>query len=283
MDIIEHGTERRTWFEPGIALYQIRLYAEATEREIRIATGFFTIRGWDKICASLREKQIYLLVGIDEPGEERAYQFVIRELMRDLQIGLHRGRRQAVLDLVKRMQSGQLQIVDARARDHHSKNYLFDRTAVIITSANLTGRGLAERIESGGIHTAPAEVNYMVDQFDHYFAEAEKITQALLEILLRWLDFVSPWDIYLKTMLCLEHLPIIETKYSKHPSAYQVDMIARTLSQLRSHQGSMLVASTGLGKTVVAIHVALRLKQAGEIDNVMVVGLAGNVQTNWQR
>ncbi len=283
MDTLDNGTERLTWFEPGIALHQIRQHAEAAKRDIRIATGYFTIRGWDKIRQSLRNKQVYLLVGIDEPGEERAYQFVVRELMRDLQTGLHRERRQAVVDLVERIQSEQLQIVDARARDHHSKNYLFDRKVAIITSANLTGRGLAERIESGGIHTDLKEVNYLVNQFDRYFAEARNITQELLEVLLRWLDFVSPWDIYLKTMLSLEQLPTVETKYSKHPSAYQVDMIARTLSQLRVHNGSMLVASTGLGKTVVAIHVALRLKQAGEIDNIMVVGLAGNVQTNWRK
>lgn len=44
----------------------------------------------------------------------------------------------------------------------------------------------------------------------------------------------------------------------------------------------MLVASTGLGKTVVAVHVALHLHQEGEIDNVMVIG-PKPVRDMWKR
>ncbi|MDX2100053.1 MAG: helicase, partial [Leptolyngbyaceae cyanobacterium bins.59] len=44
----------------------------------------------------------------------------------------------------------------------------------------------------------------------------------------------------------------------------------------------MLVASTGLGKTVVAIHVALRLRDADEIDNVIVIGPKA-VRRTWER
>jgi hypothetical protein len=44
----------------------------------------------------------------------------------------------------------------------------------------------------------------------------------------------------------------------------------------------MLVASTGLGKTVVAVHVALHLKDEDLIHNVMVIGPKA-VQSNWQK
>ena len=59
-------------------------------------------------------------------------------------------------------------------------------------------------------------------------------------------------------------------------------MIAQALRQIRTYRGAMLVASTGLGKTVVAAHVALQLLEAGEITNVMIIG-PKVVRENWRR
>jgi hypothetical protein len=58
-------------------------------------------------------------------------------------------------------------------------------------------------------------------------------------------------------------------------------MIAQTLRQIRGFGGSMIVASTGLGKTVVAVHVALHLREEDVIDNVMIVGPKA-VCNSWQ-
>ncbi len=62
----------------------------------------------------------------------------------------------------------------------------------------------------------------------------------------------------------------------------QIDMIAQTLRQIREYGGSMLVASTGLGKTVVAVHVGLHLRDEDEIDNVLVIGPKA-VRRMWER
>ena len=59
-------------------------------------------------------------------------------------------------------------------------------------------------------------------------------------------------------------------------------MIAQTVRQIREYRGAMLVASTGLGKTVVATHVALNLAEADEITNVMVISPRG-VQNLWRK
>jgi len=62
----------------------------------------------------------------------------------------------------------------------------------------------------------------------------------------------------------------------------QIDMIAQTLRQIREYGGSMLVSSTGLGKTVVAVHVGLHLRDEDEIDNVLVIGPKA-VRRMWER
>lgn len=278
----EVGSPRESWFEKNKALEYISRYFQAGKKEIRIASGFFTIRGWGLLRRHTKSKRVYLLVGLDDPGEERARKALIDEILRDLRTGLDRERRQAALDLVEKMQQGKFHLVDARATDHHAKLYIVDHKVAIIASSNLTRRGLMEQIEAGNIVTKRREVVALANEFDGYFAEAKDITQELLEALQRWLNFVRPWDIYLKTMLALEDIKSTRGNYKKQAVSYQVDMIAQTLRQIRDFGGSMLVASTGLGKTVVAVHVALHLRDDDQIDNVMVIGPKA-VRNTWKR
>jgi hypothetical protein len=301
-----------TWFEARITLEQIRESFANAQEEIRIASGFFTIKGWGLIREYTRGKQVYLLVGIDEPGEERARYALVKEIMRHLATGLDEDRRQSVSDLVLRLESGALFIVDARASSHHGKLYIVDRHTAINASANATGRGFLEQVESGGLY-APSVVNdfilhysmcsnlpidpllaealhefvrsqveNFIQKFDEYFARAKDITEELLEALKQWLQLVSPWDIYLKTILALEQIKEVKTSYDKQPASYQKDMIAQALRQIREYGGSMLVASTGLGKTVMGTHIAIQLKAENLVENVIIICPAA-VKKMWMR
>ncbi|WP_138504574.1 helicase-related protein [Nostoc sp. PA-18-2419] len=271
-----------TWFESRITFEQVRRCFTEGKKEIRIASGFFTIRGWGLIRKSTIGKQVYLLVGIEDPGEERARKALVNEILRDLRTGLDRSRRQTVSNLVQKMAAGEFQIFDARAMDHHAKLYIIDRDIAIITSANTTGRGFIEQIESGTLEDNVKKVTDLVDKFDTYFVKAKDITAELLDALQKWLQLACPWDVYLKTMLALENLQPVKSRYKKQPVSYQVDMISQTLRHIREHGGSMLVASTGLGKTVVAVHVAIHLRQEDLIDNVIVICPAA-VRSIWKR
>ncbi|MEM1168987.1 MAG: helicase-related protein [Cyanobacteria bacterium P01_H01_bin.35] len=276
--------KRLSWFEPGKSFQNISEWLEKAENKIRIATGFFTIKGWNLIRRYTTDKQTYLLVGLDDPGAERARIALIQEIMRDLRTGLDKDRRKAVFDLVKKIQSQEFEIVDARAADHHNKLYIYDEKAAIQTSSNLTGKGLLEQVEGGNIITDEIEITALVREFDDYFNKAQDLTQELLDILLKWLEFDTPWDIYLKTMLvsAFENKQPPKTCYTKKPVSYQIDMIAQTLRQMRDFNGSMIMASTGLGKTVVAVHVAIHLKAEDLIDNVMIIAPKA-VESNWRK
>ena len=301
-----------TWFESRITFEQIRACFSEAKAEIRIASGFFTIKGWGLIRNTTNGKRVYLLVGIDEPGEERARALLVKEILQDLATGLDKGRRQSVQDLVQKMESGYLRMVDARATSHHGKLYIADKTVAIVGSANTTGRGFIDQKEAGGLY-GPALIERFieensnsssititpeiieafkdfirslvkdyVDKFDEYFAISKDITLELLSALKRWLQLALPWDIYLKTILALEQVNKVKTTYTKEPVSYQQDMIARTLQQIRLHSGSMLVASTGLGKTVVGIRVAIHLKDEDIIDKVIVI-CPNAVLSSWKR
>lgn len=289
-----------TWFQSRITVEQIRACFAFAQKEIRIACGFFTVRGWGLIRRHTKNKRVYLLVGIEEPGREQARQALVADILRNLTSGRDRERRTSVEELVTRMASREVYVVDARATDHHGKLYLVDCNAAITTSANTTGRGFLNQIESGTI-LAPVvverflrehartfapevaqaialqmeqfirnQVGAYVRQFDEYFAQAEDITAQLLQELHDWLELARPWDIYLKTILAFEQLQPVNC-YGKQPVSYQQDMIAQALRQIREHGGSMLVASTGLGKTIKATHIGLQLHAQDEIDSVIIV------------
>ncbi|MFB6277178.1 MAG: helicase-related protein [Halothece sp.] len=201
--------------------------------------------------------------------------------MRELGTGLDRERRQAAQALVEKMEADQFRLVDARAANHHAKLYIIDQKAALIASSNLTGQGLKDQIEAGSVIKTAREIKALIQKFDDYFAQAQDLTAELLAALKNWLQLRTPWEIYLKTMLAFENIKPPESNYSKLPVSYQIDMIAQTLRQLKEFNGSMLVASTGLGKTVVAIHVALRLRDEQLIDNVIIFGPKA-VQKNWE-
>ncbi|WP_052056087.1 DEAD/DEAH box helicase family protein [Myxosarcina sp. GI1] len=301
-----------TWFESRITLEQIRYCFSKGIKEIRIASGFFTLKGYGLIRSYIKDKQVYLLVGIDEPGEERAKAALVKEIMRHLAMGRDRDRRASVINLVEKIESGTINIVDARATSHHGKLYIVDDHTAINASANTTGRGFLEQIESGGLYS-PEVVERFVDEygtrpdvelipaiiqalqelvqsqvagfivkFDEYFNNASDITGLLLEALKRWLEQASPWDIYLKTLLALEQIEPVRTKYPKSPVSYQRDMIAQALRQIRNYGGSMLVASTGLGKTVMGTHIAIQLEAEELIDRVIIIAPKA-VHKSWHK
>lgn len=264
-----------SWFAPKTIYEQIQYYFPSCQSKIRIASGYFTVNGWDQIRDVVKGKYVDLLVGINErtqrQDERYAQRLLIQEIKKDLATGSSPGnRRQAVADLVDKIQRGEFRIVDARAMKHHAKLYFVDCKVAIITSANLTKYGLMEQVEAGNLQAENEEVVKLVKKFDGYFVEAVDLTQRLLKALEDWLKLASPWDIYLKSLLAFEDLEF-DNRYTP-PTNYQRAMIAEALQKISDRSGVMLVASTGLGKTVVATHIALKLFRADEILHVLIIG-----------
>lgn len=273
------------WFDKGSALRILLFYLSRGRETIRIATGFFTVYGYSLIRKTARGKNMFILVGIEEPGEKRVVKALIQEILLHLRTGIGEDRRQAVQELVKKMERGEFHIIDARATDHHAKLYIIDEDVVLVASANVSGRGLIEAIEAGTVEKSAEAVTYFLHRYDDYFAHGIDITQPLLDALRLWLGFALPWNIYLKTLMALKDLE--DTRLQQQRSSYrkpvgfQKNVIARALRQINEFRGAMIVASTGLGKTVIGTDVALRLHESGEIHNILVIGPKA-VEREWR-
>lgn len=262
---------------------------------VRIATGFFTVQGYSLIRHYLKEKQVRIMVGYDEIGQERLREHLIDAIMRHLSQWDALNRREAVQNLVRKLQSGQLQVVEQgsweavaarfRKRDH-AKLYIFGETGAAVGSSNLTVAGLLHNAEGMTLVSDTERVRFWIEQYEQYWNAPDTfdLTQALLNALLRWLALSSPYDIYLKTIQALIPDDPSEAPRQdyKMPVKYQQVVIERLLRQLKEYRGAMLVASTGLGKTVMATHTAYRLREEREIYNVVVFA-PQQVHPDWER
>lgn len=273
----------------------LNTHLNSAKRDIRVATGFFTIQGYNLLRSGFEHKKVFLLVGFDENSAERLKAKMVEDIMAHLARWNEQDRREAVIDLVRKIQAGELQIVerevveiiDARIRrGDHAKLYILDDNLVLVGSSNLTVNGLRFNYEAVSGNDDHARVRQWMDWFHRYWEAKDTydLTLALLEALLRWLDFARPYDIYLKTILALvrEDETVAPRGSYKMPVAYQQVVIERMLRQLKAYRGAFLVASTGLGKTIMAAHTAYRLRVENEVLNVLVFA-PKQVRPDWER
>lgn len=272
----------------------LRSHLTAAQREVCIATGFFTVDGFSLIQRDLKGIRVRILIGFDEKARGDLQGRILAAILHDLSTSSADNRRADVEAIVERLRRGQLQFVEEIPTENmatkvkegdHAKIYVVDDQAVIITSANLTKAGLRGNIEAAAaVSEDPDRVAFWREKYENFWnsANAIDITQDILDALEKWLSFVQPYDIYLKTLLHLvEGKDVDPPRHDyKMPVRYQQVVIERVLRQLRKHRGAMLVATTGLGKTVMGTHTALRLMYEQRIRNVIVLAPL-QVKTDW--
>lgn len=274
-DILDHWGKR--------SLDAILPHFEKAEISVKISSGFFTVSAFNLIQPALEGTTTLILVGYDDTQNAN----LIGKLLADVRADLMRwgpdNRREAVSRLVAKLQRQEVYFrenddepyADARIRKNdHGKVYIVDDRLVWLGSLNLTNKGLIYNHESNGALTQPERVQKWVQFFEEKWnaPDTRDLTQLLLQQLLDWLDLVDPFHVYLKSIQALvsREEPDPPRKRYKLPAAYQQVIIKRVVRQLKTYRGAMIVASTGMGKTVMATDVCFRLHRERLIDTVLV-------------
>ena len=132
----------------------------------------------------------------------------------------------------------------------------------------------------------PERVAEWCNYFEKYWTDPNTydLSEDLLKRLEEWLKLRDPYDIYLKTIMALvsEDTPSSPRPNYKTPVEFQMVVVNRALRQLNDWKGAMIVASTGLGKTVMATHIAYELRTKNEILNLMVLSPA-SIKGEWKK
>lgn len=261
---------------------------------VRIATAYFEASGYQVLQDTLAGKRIHLLIGRGEGGLDNVSQ-VLNEFEQELASGNMERRTRAMRLMLEALQQGLMTVgvgeqsieqaaaMDARYLYHHAKLYISDEAATVVTSANFSYHGMINSREAGITVFDPDDVAFFVRRFDQYFSKAQKITQALIDKLLAWLQAYAPYLIYARALLELYGLPDENIPESLPPLApYQRAVVSSVLASLLNQRGAFLIASTGLGKTIIAAHTVAYLRMQDEIDSVLVACPAG-LKEMWRR
>ena len=262
--------------------------------QVRIATAYFEGSGFQALQDALSGKQIRLLVGREEGGEDSLKE-VLHEFINELSYGPMENRTRSMRQMLEALEQGWMTVsvgaafpqdtpwLDARYIYHHAKLYIADEAAVVVTSANFSYHGLCVSREAGITICIPDDVAYFVQRFDYYFEKARSITNELIDALRSYLKAYDPYIIYARALLELYGLPSEEAPPQLPRLAkYQEGVVSSVLRSMMEHDGAFLIASTGLGKTIIAAHVAAYLRMQGEIDSALVICPAG-LREVWRR
>ncbi len=267
----------------GEALKILKAYFPIARHRIRIASAYFTLSGHAQLKNSIpKGVEIEILVGREEGRNvERT---IIKEILDDLGYCEEELWR-AAADLTRRLKDRALSIKDAREskRSLHCKIFLVDDTISMQGSANYTRNGLRYNLENIDISNNPERADVLHKFFEEQSSKALDIVDQLILALEEWLKLRSPFEIYLKFLHVLLRKNQRELGPSANSPAYYQRSIANLIvTRLLAYGGFLLIAATGVGKTIIGAEVAAQLMEIRRIKRVLAI-IPNTLQANWKK
>ena len=153
---------------------------------------------------------------------------------------------------------------------------------------NTSITGFRHNIENGDVKTKIEDVDFYISKYDKYFLEAQPIESSLIEIIENsWamddVSEISPYLAYLRILLELygqkeefeDNIPFTLDDYQRYTAN-------KATRDIIDNGGSLLVAPTGTGKSVMGSYVALNLFTNRKINRVIIV-CPGHLREAWER
>lgn len=144
----------------------------------------------------------------------------------------------------------------------HGKAYLFghanDARVALVTSANLTGAGLARNLELGIAHYDPGVAREAVEWFDGLWQEAVDYADELRGLLFPDPGLIDPHTVYLRALLELHPPELDDPARASRPSGvalapFQRDGYERARAIVGRHGGVVYADGVGTGKTEIGL------------------------------
>ena len=267
---------------PGVGFEFIKAYFPKAQNTIKIASAYFTLKGY-KIGKDFMspKTQLQVLVGREEGVHvQDALADEIVSDFGDCEEVLH----ETILDLIHRIKSGQFVIKDAREMQvkFHCKFYICDDKYIWHGSANYTGLGLMQSAEQVSISLDLEQINLFSQWYDDALQNARDVLVELVEKLESLIELADPFNVYLKALFLLNDFPDLKRRPdAKVPTYYQKGVVANAIEQANTYSGGIIVAATGLGKTIIGAELALHLLSVQKIKRVVLIAPNG-VMENWE-
>lgn len=271
---------------PGAGLLMAEHCLPQARETIRLASVYFSLTGYG-LTRDLMTGGATLRVFIGQRDGPQAQRAVLQEILADLG-QCEQTLAAAIAELVERMESGRFFIREARRYltdyGYHCKFYTMDGRTGWHGSTNFSLRGLKLSAEQASLLTEPAQLALLNAWFDEVAAQGYDLLAELLAQLQAWLQMATPFEVYLKALAALRQVEEpLRRPQADLPTHYQQLLISRALRQLIEYGGALVVAATGLGKTVLGAEIAALCRARGLVRRFVVLGPAGAVRKEWER
>ncbi len=269
----------------------VEKYFPQAENEIRIASSYFNLKGYEIGNSVIKSSNVRykILVGghgkrsnrIDAKEVQKAILSSIKEELNEC----HHLWAKSIQSLVNRLNEDSFIIKEAGETNDsplfHVKFYIIDCKFLFHGSANFSGSGLQNNAEQMGIISENNIITQFIEWFDTVQKGAKDLKKELLDLLEAWLKLSKPFDIYLKTMHFLLDWDDSKTNTKYQPNYYQKIVIQNAYKQIKEYGGSLIIAATGLGKTIMAAEIAHRLHEEKK-SKVTIILAPPNVYNEWE-
>ncbi len=286
---------RTSVFEPRGSYNLVHALVQGCSK-IDIATGFFTLDGFELIADGLDNPDIRIIVGGFEDDRRSANHaaFLVR-FVESLDRGLDPPRevKRAVINQIYwRIVHGNISLrsLDARMIERlHAKIFIFGQRAAYVTSANLTKSGLQRNVEGGHLLTETdraVDIAYLGAKFDEHWRDGVPLAEEVLrKIEESWFfqDPVLPYLAFLRALFLLYGRPKEPDRVpARQLAEFQKLLVQHLLGKLTERRGVLFVAPTGTGKTVMSAYIAAAL-WGTTIRRVLVVCNNDSLKRYWTR
>lgn len=264
------------------------LISEYQERNLDVATGFFSPEAWGLLKDSLSQLEAFrLMIGKEleasQPKEGLDLAKHYRKLIRsDLETATYTPQRVAVIDsLIAFLRREE---VDVKLFDDpflHAKAYIFDNYS-LVGSSNLTVNGLRHNSELNLVNKNRAVAQDMrVNWFNRFWERATPYKDELIDVLdkSKFGSYqYSPFDLFIKVLF--ENFrdsisPEDTSQQAVELAAFQQEGFRLARSLLDRHGSVMVADAVGLGKTYLGLSIleeyVINRRRPGYVPRALVV------------
>ena len=290
-DILDNLAPERSHAE-GLAY----LVADLEGRPLAVATGYVDLGGLHHLATILDDRPVRLLLGaLPDPGlgaelPQLSFDAQLEFLAGERNFSRFPPSRQAErLEAVEQwLTGGTVQVKRYVQRFLHGKAYLFgtlaDPRAALVSSANLTGAGLARNLELGLVDYNPGPSKSALLWFEGLWEQATPFDDELRELLFPMIGLVDPATVYLRALAELYGAEIAEQPAGElvavQLASFQRDGYERARRILQKHGGVVYADGVGTGKTEIGL--AFIEEYALDAQRLALVICPAQLKKNWE-
>jgi len=267
------------------------IISQSQNPRLDVLTAFFNLEALEVLEPELKNlKHLRLLL-----GKEQEQSFVLGALFSELE------NRSSLAEIAtSEIEKWREFFSDERIEIRlYSKNFVHGKVYIlydvpvtgtlgIVGSSNFTGAGLTANMELNAVLKQESAVRELIEWFDSLWNEAEDYRDKFLEILERFTQAYTPYEIYIKVIYeyLRDKLDQDIGEKDRRPSIislsnFQYDGYLAAKEILENYGGVLIADSVGLGKTYLALRL-LEDYAYHERQTALIICPASISQTVWE-